>query len=267
MGLDVYLYKCPNRAEADRIEKEYEDASEALWEFEGRNGREYDQLTEGEKELVREQSNALMEKMGLVRYGTHPSRQKIEIDSTKYSDHLFKIGYFRSSYNGGGFNSVMRRLGLPDLYALFGASFDQPNETPNWDAALEQTDTAIEGFKKFLASDEAKYDVFGLNTIFAQDGVKDDEEALEVFKRHLNERKNRPDAWRSYSNRDGEFRLDGIKVFAILNGKSFGGAAHYIVYEGESKDWYLQALEVIKETIEYVLAQPDKADYYLSWSG
>jgi Cu+-exporting ATPase len=30
--------------------------------------------------------------------------------------------------------------------------------------------------------------------------------------------------------------------------------------------WYIQAMEIVVETIDYVLAQPDKEDYYFHWS-
>ncbi len=44
----------------------------------------------------------------------------------------------------------------------------------------------------------------------------------------------------------------------------------YLVFayrQREATDWYLQALEIVKETIEYVLAQPDRDRFYLRWSG
>jgi hypothetical protein len=40
----------------------------------------------------------------------------------------------------------------------------------------------------------------------------------------------------------------------------------YVVTESDNT-WYLQALEVVRETIEFVLSQEDKELYYLHWSG
>lgn len=41
----------------------------------------------------------------------------------------------------------------------------------------------------------------------------------------------------------------------------------FIYRQENATDWYLEALEIIKETIEYVLMQPDRDKFYLRWSG
>jgi len=40
----------------------------------------------------------------------------------------------------------------------------------------------------------------------------------------------------------------------------------YVVTESDNS-WYLQALEIVRETIEYVLSRENKEQYYLHWSG
>jgi hypothetical protein len=52
-------------------------------------------------------------------------------------------------------------------------------------------------------------------------------------------------------------------------GRLINTPAVFVVYEkepDEKEDWYLTALKITRETIEYVLAQPDREQYYLSWS-
>lgn len=95
----------------------------------------------------------------------------------------------------------------------------------------------------------------------------------------------------NYSNRDGEFNLkESLKVVAFIPGtNSVLGTqpCTYVVYkkadeeletdikvgqvtsklDRKEKDWYLQALEVTRETIEYVLSKPDPQNYYVHWSG
>ena len=38
------------------------------------------------------------------------------------------------------------------------------------------------------------------------------------------------------------------------------------IVEGDN-DWYINALEIVKETIEYVLGKDNIDQYYLHWSG
>ncbi len=76
--------------------------------------------------------------------------------------------------------------------------------------------------------------------------------------------------------------LDGMKVVAVVTKTYEPPPANdpirrlidqpsvFLVYErepSEKEDWYLTALRIVRETIEYVLAQPDKQHYYLVWSG
>ena len=48
---------------------------------------------------------------------------------------------------------------------------------------------------------------------------------------------------------------------AVINGTD----RVYLIYEADLS-WYQQALEIVLETIEYVLSQPDKEKYVLHWS-
>jgi len=49
------------------------------------------------------------------------------------------------------------------------------------------------------------------------------------------------------------------------------GLGEWGEYPEEKKEnglsWYVHALEIVKETIEYVMKQPDQNLYYLHWSG
>ena len=64
--------------------------------------------------------------------------------------------------------------------------------------------------------------------------------------------------------------LDGIKLFGVVNGKcNNSGSESFLIVDNNSENisWYLNALEIVLETINYVLKQKDKNDYYLLWSG
>ena len=129
--------------------------------------------------------------------------------------------------------------------------------------------------------------------------ARDEKTAMAVFKRERSKFRERIAAieakgekrspWDSggYSNISGEFALDEpMRVAAILPGlednviRRVRGEAQtlapctYIVYESKNNketdrphEWYQQALEIVVEMCEWVLAQPDVAMYRLAWSG
>lgn len=99
-------------------------------------------------------------------------------NSAKYPNHLFKIGYFRSSANELGINNVLEERGLENLYDILNPFYEYFFQ-PNWEQAKIKCTNLI---KKY-------------NTI----------------------------------------------------------------------DKYSEYLEIVLETIDYVLAQPDREKYYLSW--
>lgn len=114
---------------------------------------------------------------------------------------MFKIGYFRSSYNSGGINRVLANMGLPTLDEIMGAN-DNYVFQPNWKKALENVESVIEQLKT-----------------------------------------------------NGAYRVE-------LGERD----CTYVVTESDNS-WYIQALEIVKETIQYVLNSETEEQYYLHWSG
>jgi hypothetical protein len=134
--------------------------------------------------------HAIAKRLGLSDWGT--GGKKIERQSKVHpTEDLFKIGYFRSSYNSAGINSVLDATIHMDLYSVF-----KPNDRyifrPAWNACLKRANVLRATFKKYIE---------GLDTKSASD-----------------------------------------------------------------LEWYVQALDIVVETIEYVLAKPDKEKYYFHWS-
>lgn len=76
--------------------------------------------------------------------------------------------------------------------------------------------------------------------------------------------------FRAYGCREGDFYLDGVTVCGMIPNRGFGGGMHLITKEAArgkpEDDWYLQALLVTKEMIDYVLAQKDPENYFVGWS-
>jgi hypothetical protein len=78
----------------------------------------------------------------------------------------------------------------------------------------------------------------------------------------------------SYSSSRGEFYFGKpLEIVGVISGvkKRFFVEEHlpcqYLIYKDDSLDWYLQAVEIMIATVEYVLAQADSEKYYLHWSG
>ena len=264
MGLDVYLEKCSNREEAAHLEKEYERRCDEVWERFG----EYDTLTDAQKDQARAECDGIKDELGLVDYGTHPSRERIELDSSLYPDHYFKLGYFLSSYNDGGINSVMRRRGLPGLYDIFNPD-DEYEIVPDWQAALDLARDALMQYRAYNGTEIGAYDCMKVESTPFVPSAKmptSAEDAINVFRTQLE----RGASSSAYSCQAGTFFLDGMKCVGFIPGlNTIKMPCMYIIYEqenGDGGDWYEHALEIVVETIEYVLAQPDRADYYLIWS-
>ena len=279
MGLDVYLYHCPDRKTAKAIENEYEQRSEANWKEVG----EFDKLTEKQQEAVRKKNHELAVALEVAggpeekfHYdGHHKSVTKVELPSKLYPEHYFKIGYFRSSYNSSGIERILGNLGIGGLYEIF-----EPNEeyefTPDWKKAHQRVNESIAEYEAHLAGIAGKYGIMkiGYNMFKKENSLPQNEEAAwQIFKKEV-EGKDDLSLFDWYSNGDGHFFLkDPPKVVAAIPGvENILGKAPcvYLFYDKEreegKKDWYLQALEIVREAIEYVLAQPDPQNYYLHWS-
>jgi len=74
-----------------------------------------------------------------------------------------------------------------------------------------------------------------------------------------------------YSNAQGYFSRDGLTVHAIIAGSEFlSPTGVWVVAKAKAEEhrltWYLQALEVVDETCDFVLSQPDPQNYYVHWS-
>lgn len=276
MGLDVYLGKSKDLEAANALEEQYEERSSEVWKEAG----EYDNLTDEQKKEIRERTKKLAVSMGLDEDGGSPLKIDVEEkNSEKYPDHYFKIGYFRSSYNDGGVNRVCERYGLPyDLYSIFEPN-DEYYVKPDWNKALERVNEQLVAFEKLMTTRKSKLGVIKVDTInpFMGDlhSISSEEEALNSFLKVEETHKERGSDMESFSNQDGDFFLDGIKCLAMIKGRSesFTGRTHpavYMIYEREGEEdslaWYMHAFEIVKETIEFILAQEDSQDYYLRWS-
>jgi len=196
----------------------------------------------------------------------------VETPSLRYPKHYFKIGYFRSSYNESGINTVLGNAIGTDLYDIFDVGADSYVVSPNWEMALIKVNKAIKDYTELIESPMGKYSVTTIHN-FTRGNVKNPKEALDVFREELEKKKKDDRTFDSYICSLGNFYLGSpLKVAGIISGSGTGfrEGETYVIYEMDKEaegDFYLQALEIVQETIEYVLAQKDKLKYYLHWSG
>lgn len=279
MGLNIYLYHCADRPAAKALEEEYEKRTDGLWEKHCAKEGEWDKLPKDEQDRRYEVYKAEKEKiaaaMGLNDDGQHPGVKKIEKPSKKYPEHLFKVGYFRSSYNPSGINNVMRQRGLPTLDEIMGAPSDEYEFTPDWKASKLRAVGALDSYLGEKHGDIAVIRI-SANIFKGPETLPDSEEKARAMVIETLEREHGSG---SFSNGYGDFWIDQpLEVVAMLPGLSnsfekrlFGKdmLCTYVAYrkQREATNSYAQSLEIMVETCDYVLAKKDPQNYYLHWSG
>lgn len=261
MGLDVYLRRFTDYEDAMRRERQYEAESEEAWNF---GGRKYDDLTEDERSAASAADKAAAARLGLGEYG-EAADEKIELPSAKYPDHYFKIGYLRSSYNEGGLNGVLRTLGLPDLYGVFSVTEEHDyHVSPDWHDALERATTLLRDYSAAIDRDGGRlFATFVGDKMFQS--IKSSNEAIDVFRRVAGQ----PRGFDAFGCRDGDFWLkEPLQVLAAIPGERYGRGGAYLIgrWPAGEGDFYRQAIEIVIETIEWVLAQPNPDQFKLAWS-
>ena len=262
MGLDIYLYRYENFEETRRKEDLYSEESEKICNEAG----DYDSLSDDQKEEIRNKCKQYALSLGLAEDGDDQTmRQRVETDHPDFPDHYFKIGYFRSSYNEGGIERILGNLGLPNMSSIFDVESEEYYIKPNWEKALANVESVIEKFKK-----KGAYRVRAVYPEkFGTEGPTSTEEALKLFEEEVEKHEGKCDY--NYSSAKGEFSFhQSEKVLAMIPGKNryiFNMQPCIFVVTESDNTWYLQALEIIRETCLFVLGKEDKEKYYLRWSG
>lgn len=210
MGLEITLKYCPNFEFAQQQYQQFlKKMDEFLAYIERMNGpreRWTDRLKQDVSTQYRYEEARLKEKYN-VQHGEHQSVSTIKNDSANYPDHLFKVGYFRSSYNSLGFDSVMNALGLLELGEIFPEEWSAYYVVcPDWNAAQERAKATRYDFQNSLT----------IHSVWISQFLH------EPF----------PD------KKAGEY---------------------------PTIEWYRMALDIVCETVDWVLATGEAENYYLYW--
>ena len=271
MGLDIYLYRYDDFKKTQELEETYSKLTKNIWEGNDENEK-YNLLSEEQKQEYRNKELEIANSLGLNRWGSHEDgKTHIELNSKSYPEHMFKIGYFRSSYNDGGIERILRNLNLPTIAKVFDHEHDEYIFQPNWEKSLTRIIDLINKFKECKP-----YRVHSVSSnMFNKPMVKNEKDALNIFldeiKKDQESSEKYPEREKyNYSNINGEFSFnEPLKVLALIPGtQNILGERECVYYITESDNtWYLEALEIVKETILWVLSQENKEQYYLHWSG
>lgn len=272
MGLDVYLYYYTDFEKSQQLEAEYEERSNVIYaEYGG-----YDAMSQAQKDEARARCEQFGKELGLNDWGTDETfKRRIELQSELHPDeNLFKIGYFRSSYNSGGIDRILdTNCGGKSLSWIFGVDNDYCVR-PDWESSRKRAEETLEDLQNHIARYGSlkieRIDFYGSPKSKAPES---DEEAMALVQKHIEQQVSKPDKFGSYSSSEGWFFLDEPRpVTALIPGTSsiLGKTVPclYAVFKAEdSFVFYRNALEIIIETIDYVLAQPNPEKYVLHWSG
>lgn len=277
MGLDVYLYRVDDVARFHAVREQYNERSEELWEeYTTRKG-----AGETEEQLrawIEPEESRLQEELGCDDSGyLRGGHEAVERDSAVHPGQLFKVGYFRSSYNGTGINRVLEDMGLPGLYQLFGVPERSPDYwvRPDWAAARERAAGLVDALRQRVDKREHRLraEFFGQNRFLGKPPKVDAQDALAAARAAIVKGDSGPFGGGGWSSAEGSFFPKGLEVVAILPSEPrfhFEGPGAFVVYvtSEETARSYLDSAEVILETIDYVLANPvpEPGAYLLAWS-
>lgn len=260
MGLDVYIYKMGANYAVwkQKIEAE-NNYSENYWNQFG----EYDSISEAKKEEIRSHLKEHAESQGLDEFGDYNKEDyqtPIEIDSTLYKDHFFKIGYFRSSYNDSGISYILRDLGQKDLYELFDVNPEEYEQIFTKEQLLTTKDRILEVINVLKAQK------FKLLKVHVRDSGGKINEVLPKFQAIYDQHtKNKGFNW--FSSSEGDFFLENPpKIYGTIMAQESWGSPIMCLITDADYQFYIEACEIMIETINYILVN-DPATFVWHWSG
>lgn len=289
MGLDVYLYKY-NRDPAEVFRLCEEATAKLDAEFTriqaelAPDGWDWGKATKEQKDEVFRRVKEFKSANGYDDDEPEGLREKIENDSAVYPEHMFKVGYMRSSYNEGGINRILANYLDMDLGDIFPSEKDDYERTVDWPEALKRARDMRDRFTEHVKKCGPYTVIAEFQNPFTPPSewgrIESPKQALDIF---LTEKAKReanppPPDWNCYSNGDGTFFFGdaALEVVGMMLSvqKKYGGTSCPGVYlvtkskDGKSPlEWYQHALEIVVEMCEWVLGQPEPERFLLHWSG
>lgn len=267
MGLDVYLYRYDDFAKYKALTLQWNERTERLYANDVS-----DEERKSRRDAIARDMNLSIDKFGWPHF---PGVSNIEKKSALHPDALFKVGYFRSSYNSGGFNTVCEvMLRNQGLYSIFGLEYDQHEYEvlPDWSASRPRAIQMIDDLKAKRGTRDNVF-VFksGPNPFENPEELRarcsNRDQAMQIY-REAAELWDRSRRMNDYSSKKGDFFRDGIQVVALVAGVNLNKPCVYVIAKSseEALQHYINSAEVVLETIDYVLATGEPEKHRLIWS-
>lgn len=278
MGLDVYVYRYEDYKKTKAIRDAADKDVDAIYKRDGLS------QTDRQREVA-----AVYERHGYKKHPVSPDgsfeieyapgESKLDENSLKHPKHVFRIGYFRSSYNDGGIERALSiAIGISPLSYIFNYDYETSGYEfrPDWDLAKQRVGEVLARYREYRASSRARFNVSTVHT-FMPSGQRptDPGKALDAFMKEEEGHKKSP--FGHFSNAVGAFFLGSkpLVVRGIMIGvDALGQPCAYVISdvekdeddEGLGDGWYGAALEIVEETINKVLATNESDKYWLHWS-
>lgn len=228
MGLDIYLVKFSNISTNNLLE---------FWKIRKNIGYGFadhlsSQLCTHKKEDYKNKCIQIAISLDLpkdIENNQDKYEKNIEKPSKRHPNCSYRIGYWRSGYDGLGLNTILRQVLSQDLYDIF-PDIDRDDSNyikPNWQNSRNMMQNLLNQFVELGA----------YNYKFL--------EAIGIHEDHLQNLQS--------SSLSSNFK----SAISILE----EAYEHKIMFQD-----YVEEMEVIIETIDYVLSQPDINSYMLYWS-
>lgn len=193
--------------------------------------------------------------------------------SEQYPDHEFKLGYFVSADNEDGFDSVLDpKIDITLDKLLLDTSVWNLEEGPlpievcsnDWDKIAVHVDIAIARLKRYLQKypwvcvREMRVENEDFDVVEEEVSIETLQDALRFFNGELDLHNENP-GW--IRNQSGIFYLSNqTKTYALVRGiNSLGEKTVFVLQESNlGPDYYIQGLEIIKETMVEILSMSEQ---------
>lgn len=190
-----------------------------------------------------------------------------DIDAQADPKHICKRNYLRSSYNGGGFNSVANTLIGMDFYTIFepmGVDINRYEYHPTDEQLQACRVNAVEALKEMEAAPALGATFLHATTLRPQDGtIVSEAQAMEAYLQEAD----KPDPFGDggWSNAFGTFWTgEPLEVHAAIAGRGLlGDDGVYLVFK-QDLSHYINTAKIVIEFIDEALSHPERE---IHWSG
>lgn len=188
------------------------------------------------------------------------AKEFVDVPS-RFPDNINNRRYLYSPSNGAGPNAVLKSVGLPTLYDIFGVDrrinypLDFKKDDLNLKTALYKTRNARLRLKRIV--DERPYRALEVSAASLRPYSAPDSssEALEIFYAEKARWGTQHNLFNSYITDIAHFFLqEPLQVVALIpTGRKSGIDSIFVVYVDTSMKWYIEFLYIVEEFIQEAL--------------